>query len=119
ARLGPGASGFRGDTDLAWRVRAQGGAFAYVARAAVVHDYDTARLTEEYFELYHRRLGHSRMLHRGGCDVAAALTNRTVCWTKSKLAALVGNERSSYQNKGRYFAYSEMLRRAHAARREA
>ncbi len=108
-RLGPGATGFGGDTELADRIRGEGRPFAYVAGAEVVHAFDASRLTEASFEQYYRKLGASRMvLRRRG--VGRILPNLVSRLAQSKLARLVGDERGMYHHLGRYYAYSEMLR---------
>ncbi len=109
-RLGPGAAGLSGDTELAARIRAATGRqFGYVARAAVVHVYDPTRLTDEYHELYHRRLGHSRWILKSPSPLSV-YPDLAAAWTKSQLARVAGKRRSYYRQLGRYYAYREMLR---------
>ncbi len=108
-RLGPGAAGLSGDTDLAQRIRRHTRqAFAYVPEAAVVHIYDAARLTDAYHEQYHRRLGRSRMIQRPRplfTVLPSAINARVKAW----FTGLGGRRRAYYRHIGRYYAYSEML----------
>ena len=109
-RLGPGAAGLSGDTELAARISvATGRHFGYVPRAAVVHVYDPMRLTDAYHELYHRRLGHSRWVLKAR-RALSVYPNLAAAWTKSQLARVTGKRRSYYRHIGRYYAYREMLR---------
>lgn len=58
-RLGPGTSGFGGDTDLCERIVHADMRIGYIPEAVVYHAVDGTRLTPQFFRDYHRRKAHS------------------------------------------------------------
>src|SRR5215471_3138145 len=58
--LGPGRSGFGGDSKLGQEICARGGKLEYVPLACVEHVYEERRMTEAQFEEHYRRCGRSR-----------------------------------------------------------
>ena len=106
--LGPGRSGISEDVEFAQRLLKSGGRIGYNSEAAVYHEVDWSRLTEEFFRRRHEQQGRSRLLYKNQ-SLASILPNlvRTV-WTLGWYS-LMGNERKKYRSKGRYFHYRAML----------
>ena len=107
-QLGPGRSGISEDVEFAQRLIKSGGRIGYNPEAAVYHEVDWSRLTEEFFRQRHEQQGRSRLLYKNQ-SLASILPNlmRTV-WTFGWYS-LTGNERKKYRSKGRYFHYRAML----------
>jgi GT2 family glycosyltransferase len=108
-QLGPGASGFSEDDELADRILAAGGWIGCIRRARVIHEIDRSRLTEEYFRERHRLQGRSRFVYRsrGLISILPNLANAVFHYV---LYGMLGNVHRQYRAKGRYFHYREMLR---------
>ncbi len=108
-KIGPGAAGLSEDNELADRIRRHGGWIGYMSRARVVHEIDRGRLTEEYFEEYHRRQGRSRYAYKHNGVLTSILPNLAKACINYAAYSLLGNERRKYRAKGRFYHYSEML----------
>jgi len=108
-KLGPGAAGLSEDNELADRIRRAGGWIGYMSRARVVHEIDRSRLTEEYFEEYHRRQGRSRFAYKHNGIFSSILPNLAKAAVNYTVYRMVGNTRREYRAKGRYYHYREML----------
>jgi glycosyltransferase involved in cell wall biosynthesis len=108
-KIGPGAAGLSEDNELADRIRQHGGWIGYMSRARVIHEIDRDRLTEEYFEEYHRRQGRSRYAYKHNKVLTSILPNLAKACLNYVAYSLLGNERRKYRAKGRYYHYSEML----------
>ena len=108
-KLGPGAGGLSEDNELADRIRAAGGISGCMSRARVVHEIDRSRLTEEYFEAYHRRQGRSRLLYKHNGLFRSILPNLVKAGVQRVLYKVTGDVRRQYRAKGRWYHYSEML----------
>jgi GT2 family glycosyltransferase len=117
--LGPGRTGFGEDTKLGRAIVAGGGALAYVPDACVEHVYDPARMTDAFFEDYHRRMGRGRFAEKHNPYWTSVVPNLVAAVVRSRVARLCRAEETYYRNLGRYFAYSEMLRMHRAAREQA
>jgi glycosyltransferase involved in cell wall biosynthesis len=109
-RLGPGRTGFGGDSQVGRDIVSRGGKLLYVADACVEHVYDECRMTEAHFEDHHRRLGRSRFAARGSGSVSRVITNVVLSLVRSRCAKWGKAEEAYYRNRARYFEYSEMLR---------
>jgi GT2 family glycosyltransferase len=107
-QLGPGRSGISEDVEFAHRLIKSGGRIGYNPEAAVYHEVDWSRLTEEFFRQRHEQQGRSRLIYKNQ-SIATILPNlmRTV-WCFGWYS-LTGNERKKYRSKGRYFHYRAML----------
>lgn len=108
-KIGPGAAGLSEDNELADRIRQHGGWIGYMSRARVIHEIDRDRLTEEYFEEYHRRQGRSRYAYKHNRVLTSILPNLAKACINYAAYSLLGNERRKYRAKGRFYHYSEML----------
>lgn len=108
-KIGPGAAGLSEDNELADRIRAHGGWIGYMKRARVIHEIDRSRLTEEYFEEYHRRQGRSRYAYKHNKVLTSILPNMLKAYVNYAAYSLTGDVRRKYRAKGRYYHYSEML----------
>lgn len=108
-QLGPGASGFSEDDELADRILAAGGWIGYIRQAQVVHEIDRSRLTEEYFHRRHRLQGRSRFVYRPR-GLMSILPNLAKAVFHYIFYGMVRNVRRQYKAKGRYYHYREMLR---------
>jgi GT2 family glycosyltransferase len=106
--LGPGRSGISEDVEFAQRVIRSGGRIGYEHRAAVYHEVDWSRLTEEFFRLRHEQQGRSRLIYKRQ-SLASILPNLLrSTWTLG-WHSLFGNVREQYRAKGRFFHYRAML----------
>jgi GT2 family glycosyltransferase len=117
--LGPGRTGFGEDTKLGRAIRASGGELEYVAAACVEHVYDAGRMTEAFFEDYHRRMGRGRFAEKHHKYWTSVVPNLIAATVRSRVARLFRAEETYYRNRARYFAYSEMLRMHRAPREQA
>jgi glycosyltransferase involved in cell wall biosynthesis len=108
-KIGPGAAGLSEDNELADRIRAHGGWIGYMSRARVIHEIDRSRLTEEYFEEYHRRQGRSRYAYKHNKIMTSILPNMAKACVNYLVYSLTGDVRRKYRAKGRFYHYSEML----------
>jgi glycosyltransferase involved in cell wall biosynthesis len=118
-KIGPGAAGLSEDNELADRIRAHGGWIGYMSRARVIHEIDRSRLTEEYFEEYHRRQGRSRYAYKHNKVLTSILPNLAKACLNYAAYSLLGNVRKKYRAKGRFYHYSEMLALARKQRARA
>ena len=109
-------AGFGEDTKLGREIRARGGKLAYLPEACVEHVYDAERMTDAFFEDYHRRLGRGRFAEKHNPYWTSVVPNLVAATVRSRLARWCRAEETYYRNLGRYFAYSEMLRLHRAAR---
>jgi len=107
-RLGPGRSGISEDVEFAQRIIRYGGRIGYEPRAAVYHEADWSRLTEEFFRLRHEQQGRSRLLYKSNSIFGIVPNLMRSVWTFGWYA-LLGNERRKYRAKGRYYHYRAML----------
>jgi GT2 family glycosyltransferase len=106
--LGPGRSGISEDVEFAQRVIRSGGHIGYEHRAAVYHEVDWNRLTEEFFRLRHEQQGRSRLIYKKQ-SVATIVPNLLrAIWTLGWYS-LFGDVRERYRAKGRFFHYRAML----------
>jgi len=106
--LGPGRSGISEDVEFAKRLLQTGGTIGYMPDAAVYHEVDWGRLTEEFFRERHEQQGRSRLIYKKQ-SLSSILPNLlrsmwTFGWYKLK-----GDVRKQYRAKGRYFHYRAML----------
>jgi GT2 family glycosyltransferase len=106
--LGPGRSGISEDVEFAQRVLQSGARIGYEHRAAVYHEVDWSRLTEEFFRMRHEQQGRSRLIYKKQ-SLASIIPNllRSV-WTLGWYS-LFGDVREQYRAKGRFFHYRAML----------
>jgi len=107
--IGPGAAGLSEDNELADRILKHGGWIGYMSRARVVHEIDASRLTEEYFQEYHRRQGRSRFAYKHNGIFSSILPNLAKACINYAAYTVLGNTRRRYRAKGRYYHYREML----------
>jgi GT2 family glycosyltransferase len=106
--LGPGRSGISEDVEFAQRVIRSGGRIGYEHRAAVYHEVDWSRLTEEFFRLRHEQQGRSRLIYKRQSLVSILPNLLRSMWTLG-WHSLFGNVREQYRAKGRFFHYRAML----------
>ncbi len=109
--LGPGASGFSEDDELADRIKTSGMWIGAMRSARVVHEVDPSRLTEEGFRQRHRWQGRSRYVYKRQPLVRVA-ANYVWALVNYSFASLLGSHRQLYRWKGRFCHYEEMLRLA-------
>ncbi len=117
-RLGPGASGTSEDVEFANRLASCGLGIGYAHKALVYHHVDRNRLTDEYFEHWHRHQGRSRLLmrDRGQAHIRFDLLR---AYSQYFYYSLRGKERKQYKSKGRIYHYRAMIdaKRGNSARR--
>jgi GT2 family glycosyltransferase len=106
--LGPGRSGISEDVEFAQRALRSGARIGYEPRAAVYHEVDWTRLTEEFFRLRHEQQGRSRLLYKKQ-SLASIVPNLLRSMWGMGWHALFGDVRQRYRAKGRYFHYRAML----------
>lgn len=107
-RLGPGRSGISEDVEFAQRLIKAGIRIGYEPKAAVYHEVDWDRLTEEFFRIRHEDQGRSRLLYKESSLFRIAPNLLRSLWTLGWYS-ITGNERKKYRAKGRYFHYRAML----------
>lgn len=107
-RLGPGRSGISEDVEFAQRIIRSGGRIGYEPKAAVYHEVDWSRLTEEFFRLRHEQQGRSRLLYKKN-SIFTIVPNLVRSVWSIGWYSVVGDERRKYRAKGRYFHYRAML----------
>jgi cellulose synthase/poly-beta-1,6-N-acetylglucosamine synthase-like glycosyltransferase len=107
-RLGPGRSGISEDVEFAQRLIRSGGRIGFEPKAAVYHEVDWSRLTEEFFRERHEQQGRSRLIFKRQAlpSIFANLVRSsfTFGWY-----SCFGNVRKQYRAKGRFFHYRAML----------
>lgn len=106
--LGPGQSGMSEDVEFAQRIIRGGGRIGYEPKAAVYHQVDWSRLTEEYFRRRHEQQGRSRLIYKKQSVVTILPNFMRSIWSFAWYS-LLRNERKKYRAKGRYFHYRAML----------
>ena len=106
--LGPGRSGISEDVEFAQRVIRGGGRIGYEHRAAVYHEVDWSRLTEQFFRLRHEQQGRSRLIYKKQ-SLISIVPNLVRSRGAFGWYSVVGNVRKKYRSKGRYFYYRAML----------
>lgn len=106
--LGPGRSGISEDVEFAQRVLRSGGRIGYEHRAAVYHEVDWSRLTEEFFRLRHEQQGRSRLIYKKQSLVSIIPNLLRSLWTLG-WHSMFGDVRAQYRAKGRFFHYRAML----------
>jgi cellulose synthase/poly-beta-1,6-N-acetylglucosamine synthase-like glycosyltransferase len=106
--LGPGRSGISEDVEFAQRVLRSGGRIGYEHRAAVYHEVDWSRLTEEFFRLRHEQQGRSRLIYKRQ-SLASIVPNLLRSVGTLGWYSLFGDVREQYRAKGRFFHYRAML----------
>jgi GT2 family glycosyltransferase len=106
--LGPGRSGISEDVEFAQRVLRRGGRIGYEPRAAVYHEVDWSRLTEEFFRLRHEQQGRSRLIYKKQ-SLASIVPNLLRSLGTFGWHSLFGDVREQYRAKGRFFHYRAML----------
>ena len=106
--LGPGRSGISEDVEFAKRLRQSGGTIGYMPEAAVYHEVDWARLTEEFFRERHEQQGRSRLTYKKQ-SLGSILPNLLRSMWTFGWYSLKGDVRKQYRAKGRYYHYRAML----------
>jgi GT2 family glycosyltransferase len=106
--LGPGRSGISEDVEFAQRVLRSGARIGYEHRAAVYHEVDWNRLTEEFFRTRHEQQGRSRLIYKKQ-SLASIVPNLLRSIWSLGWHSLFGNVRAQYRAKGRFFHYRAML----------
>lgn len=109
--LGPGRSGISEDVEFAGRLLRSGGTIGYAPEAAVYHEVDWNRLTEEFFRARHRQQGASRYLYKRQ-PLSSMTGNLLLALGSYCCYSLCGVVRKKYRAKGRIFHYSAMLEQA-------
>lgn len=107
-QLGPGRSGISEDVEFAQRILRHGGRMGYEPKAAVYHEVDWNRLTEEFFRLRHEQQGRSRLIYKKNSLLTIIPNLMRSVWTRGWYS-LLGNERKKYRAKGRFYHYRAML----------
>ena len=109
-RLGPGASGFSGDTDFSRRTRAAGFKIGYTPYAAVYHELNPARYGRTYNRRVQFQKGLSRSIYRRDSIWLHVLPNLFANGLRFCLYSLAGNARKAYVTEGRIFRWLGYLR---------
>lgn len=107
-RLGPGRSGISEDVEFAERIIRHGVGIGYEPKAAVYHEGDWSRLTEEFFRFRHEQQGRSRLIYKRSSLLSIVPNLLRSVWTFGWYS-LTGPERKKYRAKGRYYHYRAML----------
>lgn len=109
--LGPGRLGISEDVEFAGRLVRSGGIIGYEPEAAVYHEVDWSRLTEEFFRERHRQQGASRYLYKRQ-PLLLITANLIRAFGAYGWYSLCGVVRKRYRAKGRIFHYGAMLEQA-------
>jgi GT2 family glycosyltransferase len=107
-QLGPGRLGISEDVEFAQRMIRHGKRIGYEPKAAVYHEVDWSRLTEEFFRLRHEQQGRSRLLYKENSIFGIIPNLIRAVWAYGWYS-LAGNERKKYRAKGRAYHYKAML----------
>src|SRR5262245_41483971 len=107
-RLGPGRSGISEDVEFAHRLIESGGRIGYEPAAAVYHEVDWSRLTEEFFRKRHEQQGRSRLIYKQQ-SLLTILPDFLRSIFSFAWYSCYGNVRKKYRAKGRFFHYRAML----------
>jgi GT2 family glycosyltransferase len=107
--LGPGRSGISEDVEFAMRLRLSGGRIGYAPEAAVYHEVDWSRLTEEFFRHRHEQQGRSRLIYKRQ-SLGSILADLTRSFLSFGWYSVRGNVRKQYRAKGRVYHYRAMLK---------
>jgi GT2 family glycosyltransferase len=100
-RLGPGASGFSGDTQFSRRAREAGFTIGYTPKAVVYHELDPARYGRKYNRAVQYRKGLSRSLYRRESLLGKVLPELVGNCLKFGIYALAGKTGKLYRAEGR------------------
>lgn len=100
-RLGPGASGFSGDSEFSRRITAAGFKIGYTPYAVVFHELDPARYGRKYNRKVQYRKGVSRSLYRRDSLMFKVVPHMLVNCIGYALYRFIGNSRKSYKTEGR------------------
>jgi len=107
-RLGPGRSGISEDVEFAHRLVESGRRIGYEPKAAVYHEVDWSRLTEEFFRQRHEQQGRSRLIFKRQ-SLVTILPNFMRSIFAFGWYSCSGNVRKKYRAKGRFYHYRAML----------
>lgn len=116
-QLGPGRSGISEDVEFAQRVIGAGVRIGYEHRAAVYHEVDWSRLTEEFFRQRHEQQGRSRLIFKRQSLLSIVPNLLRSIWSWGWYA-LMGDVRKTYRAKGRYYHYLAMFQEKMKSARE-
>ncbi len=98
---------FPEDVEYAQRIIDNGMRIGYEPAAAVFHDVDWGRLSEQFFRQRHEQQGRSRLIYKKQF-LASIVTNLIRSVWALGWYSLIGNERKKYRAKGRFFHYRAM-----------
>ena len=104
-RLGPGASGFSGDTEFSSRIRAANLRIGYTPHAIAYHELDPARYGSEYNRRVHYRKGLSRSIYRQEAILFKIIPNLFVNLIRYGIYRLAGNAEKLHKTEGRILRY--------------
>jgi GT2 family glycosyltransferase len=119
-RLGPGASGFSGDTEYSRRARAAGFTIGYTPKAIVYHELDPSRYGRRYNRTVQFRKGLSRSIYRRESLCRKVLPELVGNCFKFCIYAALGKTGKLYRAEGRIlrgFGYLQGLVRASRGRK--
>jgi glycosyltransferase involved in cell wall biosynthesis len=100
-RLGPGASGFSGDTEYSRRARAAGFTVGYTPKAVVYHELDPSRYGRRYNRTVQFRKGLSRSIYRRDSLSRKVLPELVGNCFKFCIYAALGKTAKLYRAEGR------------------
>ena len=108
-RLGPGASGFSGDTEFSSRIHAANLRIGYTPHAIAYHELDPARYGSEYNRRVHFSKGLSRSVYRQEAILFKIIPNLFVNLIRYGIYRLAGNPEKLHKTEGRIFRYWSYL----------
>jgi len=104
-RLGPGASGFSGDTEFSSRIRAANLRIGYTPHAIAYHALDPARYGSEYNRRVHYHKGLSRSIYRQEAILFKIIPNLFVNLIRYGIYRLARNAEKLHKTEGRILRY--------------
>jgi glycosyltransferase involved in cell wall biosynthesis len=100
-RLGPGSSGFSGDSEYSRRIRGAGFTIGYTPHAVVFHELDPNRYGRGYNRRVEYRKGWSRSLYRHDSIAFRVIPNLLANCLRYLLYCLLGRTQKAYKTEGR------------------
>ncbi len=111
-RLGPGASGFGEDHDLADKILAVGGRLGYMPEAQALHEINMTRLTPSAYVARNRKLGRGDYIQKRPDVFTWILPRLMVTGLRLTLTAACGMRCERQRAWGRFQRYVGMLQEA-------
>ena len=117
-KLGPGASGFSGDTEFSRRIVAAGFRIGYTPHAVVFHELSPQRYGRAYNRAVQYRKGISRSVYRRDSIALSILPKLVINCLRFSVYWLFGREAKIYRCEGRIWRFLGYLQGSFRSRTE-